>query len=80
MEKKNIVIVCDLFEWKRICAGFFYLLFIYVLPLEIQLSRREDWNSINRYNPATFCVPVPRQDLNLQRHMSWSFFMFNGLT
>jgi hypothetical protein len=35
------VIVCDLFEWKQPCAGF-YCLFIhvvYVLPLEIQLSR-----------------------------------------
>ena len=33
------VIVCGLFEWKRICAGFFSRLLIYVLPLEIQLSR-----------------------------------------
>ena len=34
------VIVCGLFEWRRICAGFIRL-FIYVLPLVIQLSRGE---------------------------------------
>ena len=29
------VIARGLFEWKRICAGFMYRLFIYVLPMEI---------------------------------------------
>jgi len=49
------VIVCGLIEGKRICAGFFYRLFIFVLPLEIQLSRRgEGCDPINRLNPATF--------------------------
>jgi len=33
------------FEWKQICAGFLHL-FIYVLPLEIQLSRWEGWDPI----------------------------------
>jgi hypothetical protein len=31
----------------------FYCLFIHTLPLEIQLSRGEGWDSINRFNPAT---------------------------
>jgi hypothetical protein len=37
------VTVCGLFEWnwKLICAGFFYPLFICALLLEIQLSKRE---------------------------------------
>ena len=29
--------------------------FIYVLPLEIQLSSREDWDSVHQFNAAT-CV------------------------
>jgi hypothetical protein len=32
----------------------FYHLFIYELPLEIQLSRGEGWDPIYRFNPATF--------------------------
>ena len=48
-----VVIVCSLFEWKRICAGFFRL-FIYVLPLEIQLSRGEGWGPINHCNLPIF--------------------------
>jgi hypothetical protein len=32
------VTVCGLFEWKQICAGF-YRLFIYILLLEIVLSK-----------------------------------------
>jgi len=35
-------------------CSFFYHLFIYVFPLEIQLSRGEGWDPINRFNPATF--------------------------
>jgi len=39
------VIVCGLFEWKRICAGFF-LSFVYIcIALEIQLSREKGWRS-----------------------------------
>jgi hypothetical protein len=30
----------------------FYRLFLYVLPLEIQLSREEGWDPINRFNSA----------------------------
>jgi hypothetical protein len=50
------VIVGGLFEWKRICAGFFYHLFIYVVLLEIQLSKREGWDPINWFNPTTVCA------------------------
>jgi hypothetical protein len=32
------VTVCGLFEWKQICAGFYHL-FIYILLLEIVLSK-----------------------------------------
>jgi len=32
------VIVCGLFEWKLICIGFIFRLFINVLPLEIPLT------------------------------------------
>ena len=46
-------IVCGLFEWKQICAGF-YRLFIYVLPLE---------NHLSSYQPCHFFVPVPSQGL-----------------
>ena len=47
------MISCGLFELMRICGGFFYRLFIYVLLLEIQLPGQEGWNLINRFNPAT---------------------------
>ena len=63
------VIVCVFVEWKQIYRGFF----IYVLPLEIQLSTGKGWDSINRLNLTTF-LPVPNQDLYLQCHMSWSCF------
>ena len=36
-----LVIVCDLFVLKRICAGFCYCLFIYVLSLQIRSSYQE---------------------------------------
>ena len=39
----------------------FYPLLIYVLPLEIQLSRGEGWDPINRFNSATFlCLSQAR--------------------
>ena len=48
------VIVCDLFEWMQISIKVFYRLFTYVLALEIQLLRREGWESINWFNPTIF--------------------------
>ena len=42
------------FQWMRLAGvGFPYRLYIYVLPLDIRLSRREDWDPINRFNSAT---------------------------
>jgi hypothetical protein len=49
----TFVIVCGLFEWNQIYAGFFYSLFIYVFPLEIQLSIGECLDPINLFNSAT---------------------------
>ena len=62
------VIICRIFEWKEICRFFlsFVIQHVYVLPLEIQLSRRKVWHPINRFNPAHI-VPVPRQNLDFQR-------------
>ena len=38
-----------------------YRLFIYVLSLEIQLSRWKDWDPINQFNPATvMCLTQAR--------------------
>ena len=61
---------------RSIFASFFYCRFLYVLLLEIQSSRREGLNSINRFNQALFFFvsQLPSQDLDFQRHMSWSFF------
>ena len=56
----TFVIVCDLFERKR-NVHVSYSLFIYVLPLEIQLSRREGWDPINWFNSATLlCLSKAR--------------------
>lgn len=50
----HFVIVCGLSKWKRICAGYLYRLFIQVLMLEIKLSRRKAWASINWFNPLLY--------------------------
>jgi hypothetical protein len=58
----------------RICV-FFYCLFVSALLLEIIL-----WGGgcdpINRFNPATFCMTVTIQDLDVQSHASWSFLCY----
>jgi len=46
-----VVIVCSLLERKRICRSFYRIL-IYVLKMEIQLSRREGWD------PEVMCVDM----------------------
>jgi hypothetical protein len=46
------VIVCDLFEWKQICAGFISLVYICIV-LEIQFPRVEGWVPIIRFNTDT---------------------------
>ena len=58
----TFVVVSGLFEWKRICARFFYRFFIhvYVLLLGIQLSKGEGLDPINQFNPATcLCLSQP---------------------
>jgi hypothetical protein len=42
---------------------FFYRLFIYVLPLEILLSRREGGDPINWFNPAKCLFLMLTKDL-----------------
>jgi hypothetical protein len=39
------------------------------LSLEIQLSRREGWNPINQFNPATILCLSQSQDLDFNRQM-----------
>ena len=72
------VIVCGLFlfERKLICVGF-YCVFMSLLSLKIQLSERNYGIPLTGITPSYF-VPVPIQDLRLQRHISWTF-VFNGL-
>ena len=49
------VIVFGLIAGKRIWAGFYYRLFIYILPLEIQLSKIVvSSDPINWLYPVTF--------------------------
>ena len=49
----------------------FFRLFIYVLPLVIQLLRGEGWILNNRFN-RHILVRLPSQGLNVKCHMSWS--------
>ena len=61
-----------------------YCRFLYVLLLEIQSSRREGLNSINRFNQALFFFvsQLPSQDLDFQCHnlffylLSWGQMSF----
>ena len=53
-----ILVVCGLFEWMCICASYFCRLFIFALPLQIQLSRGV-CDSNNRFNPASFVYLCP---------------------
>ena len=51
-----VIHICDLFEWKRICA---HLLFIYVLLFDIQLSRGEGWDPTCLTLPHFYACPDP---------------------
>jgi len=59
-------------------AGFFYRLFIYLLPFEIQLSRggRGCGIPLTSLTPSQLCV-CPKPGSNVRRHMSWSLFVFS---
>ena len=67
--------MCDLFEWKQICAGF-YCLFKSVSLLNIQLSRKEGYgyDPFNRYEPATFLR------LSKNQEICHCLFAFNDLS
>jgi len=54
---------CNLFEWKQICARFLIICLVYV-SLYIQLSTGRVGIPLIDLSP---------QDLDFQRHMSWSF-------
>jgi hypothetical protein len=52
-----VLLMCGVFKWKRICAGFCcYCLFMYVLPLGVMLSRGDSWYLIYLFNTATHFV------------------------
>ena len=68
----TFVIECGLFEWKRICAVFFYHLF---LSMCIAIGDPVIRTGGLGFNPA-ICVPVPNLDLDFHRHMSW-YFVFS---
>jgi hypothetical protein len=55
--------------------NYYTYIFIYVLPLDIQLSRGEGWDLINLFNSATFILPVLSHELDSQRYMSWYFYV-----
>ena len=44
------------FSMKTCLCSFFNRLFIYVLPLEIQLSRREGWDKLTGWTPPYLCA------------------------
>jgi hypothetical protein len=60
---------------------FFYRLFIYVLPLEIQLSKGgEDYDPINWHNPATcLCLFQTRTWIFNDIYRDLLFYLFNEL-
>jgi len=47
------VIECDIFEWKRICAGFLSVV-LRCIAVGDPVIKRGGWDPINRFNPATF--------------------------
>jgi hypothetical protein len=62
------VILYSIFEWKRICACFFFGLFLNVLPFG---------GLINWLNSRHMFVHVQSHDLEFQRHILWLPFRFN---
>jgi hypothetical protein len=48
------VMVCGLFEWKRICVFFFYI--VCVFPLEMQLSKVGFGIPLTSSTPSHFCA------------------------
>jgi hypothetical protein len=67
--------VYGLFEWKGICAGFFFIVSLYsVFVGDPVIKRGGFFMSLTGLVPPQFApVPVPSQDLDFQRQVSWSF-------
>ena len=51
-----VVILCGLFEWKRICAGFLSFVYICIAVLDPAI-KRGNWVPINRFNLAPHRFP-----------------------
>jgi hypothetical protein len=66
------------FVWKRICAGLFIVFVIYLLSLEIQLSKGKGWNPINRFNPATLLCRSKTRIMVFHVHISMVERTFNN--
>jgi len=71
------MIVCGVFERKRICARFF-LSFVYVLQFEIQLSRGEGLYpiTVTGLTPPHFCA-CPRPGPGFPTTYVVVFFLFS---
>jgi hypothetical protein len=68
-----VIYLCDsIWSVSESVYVFFYRLFIYVMPLVIQLSREEGGDPINSFKPGKMFMTVPNQDLDFQCHMSWT--------
>jgi hypothetical protein len=57
-------------------AKIFYRLFIYVLPLEIQLSRGEGGGPIKRFNLVHICCVCPKPGTGFPTSYVVVFFEF----
>ena len=72
----NFVIICGIFKWRWIYAG--VCLCVYVLPLEIQLSRRDGWDTIKRFNTAILLCLSQAKTWVPNRMCRGIFFFVNG--
>ena len=73
------MVVCGYFEWSRIRPDL-YRLFIYVFPLDIQLSKGEGGNLIYQFNLATFlCLSQARAGIFNVINYVMVFFVFSEL-
>ena len=74
------VTVSGLCEWKGICAGFVIVCYICIAVsiIGVPIIKRGGCGPINRFNSATFVLPVPSQDIqHFQHHISWSLFLYS---
>jgi len=72
----SFVIVWGLFVWKRICAGLFIVFVIYLLSLEIQLSKGRVGIPLTGLIPPHFCVG-PKPGSRFPKSYVVVFFVFS---